>query len=334
MICPKCQNTEIDPSGVCLVCGYPTDTAAQDSPGAKQRKKDVPPQANLSGLIEMSYSHAPADSAAAVPEWRQELSRRLQELKQKQRVGPGSSGLLEGIRPLPFPESKGPEPDVEVEPPTSTPPRSESAERKFQRKPAKKAEKEPRSELPLFGMANARKTESLQPAAETEDIRRLIDRAVAQEAASETADHDPVIPAEPSYDSRPLLLSRTLSGLIDLLLISCCTGVFIVSADVFSGVSIIDRFSLVNYGTLLMAVYLLYSLFFLITAGQTVGMMITDLRVVSFEGGRPSGREVLLRCLGYLASLVTLGIGLAWGYFDREGHCLHDRFSGTEVIRL
>ena len=37
-------------------------------------------------------------------------------------------------------------------------------------------------------------------------------------------------------EGKLILLSRTLSGLVDLLIVVLCTGVFIIAADYFSGI--------------------------------------------------------------------------------------------------
>jgi hypothetical protein len=61
--------------------------------------------------------------------------------------------------------------------------------------------------------------------------------------------------------------------------------------------------------------------------------MITDLRVVGIDQKRPSLRQLMYRCCGYLGSLFGLGIGLLLSLFNQENLCLHDRLSRTRVIR-
>jgi len=131
-----------------------------------------------------------------------------------------------------------------------------------------------------------------------------------------------------------MLLSRTLSGLIDLIVVVLCTGGFILAADHFAGIVILDSISLFDYSALFLMTYILYSIFFLAACGQTIGMMITDLRVVGSGRKRPSVSRLLGRCLGYLLSLLVLGIGLLWSLFDRESLCFHDRVSLTRVVRV
>ena len=85
---------------------------------------------------------------------------------------------------------------------------------------------------------------------------------------------------------------------------------------------------------LFLLIYFLYSIFFLASSNQTLGMMITDLRVVGSDERRPLMRQLVGRCFGFLLSFFGLGIGLLWSLFNRESLCFHDRISHTRVIRI
>jgi uncharacterized RDD family membrane protein YckC len=113
-----------------------------------------------------------------------------------------------------------------------------------------------------------------------------------------------------------------------------CTGGFVLSAEYFSGITVVDQVSLIDFLVLFLLNYFLYSLFFLSASNQTIGMMITDLRVVGTGEKRPSTGQLLRRSLWHLASLFGLGIGLLLSLFDRENLCFHDRHSGTRVERI
>jgi uncharacterized RDD family membrane protein YckC len=182
-----------------------------------------------------------------------------------------------------------------------------------------------------------------KPALKTTDpqeIQRLIDNIVSRQSSTTNA---PVPVAEApvsapdsfaDHEGKLILLSRTLSGLVDLIVVVLGTGGFILAADFFSGIIALDSISLVNFSLLFLLTYFIYSIFFLATSGQTVGMMITDLRVVGVEDRRPSLRQLLSRCCSYLASLLGLGIGLLWSLFNQKSLCFQDRFSNTRVVRI
>jgi len=73
MGCPKCQCEEVSASGMCLWCGYQVTQSTEDSEQDPQEHQD---STNASAEI------APEE----LPEWRQQLSQRLQSIKQKREV--------------------------------------------------------------------------------------------------------------------------------------------------------------------------------------------------------------------------------------------------------
>ena len=67
--------------------------------------------------------------------------------------------------------------------------------------------------------------------------------------------------------------------------------------------------------------------------GQTLGMRPWRLRVTGIDGA-PATRAALARryAIGTL-SLLALGAGFWWAWFDRDRLTPHDRFSGTRMRR-
>jgi uncharacterized RDD family membrane protein YckC len=121
---------------------------------------------------------------------------------------------------------------------------------------------------------------------------------------------------------------------VDLIIVFLCGCAFILVADMVSGIAVFDSLSLIHYSFMLVAIFLVYSLFFLGTANQTIGMMITNLRVVGKSGNRPTFVRLLIRSAVYLLSLLGLGAGLILGFFDAHSDCLQDKLSQTRVVRL
>jgi uncharacterized RDD family membrane protein YckC len=61
---------------------------------------------------------------------------------------------------------------------------------------------------------------------------------------------------------------------------------------------------------------------------------VTGLRIERRDGERAGFARTLLRhTLGYLLSLLTLGLGFLLAAFNREGRALHDLLAGTVVVR-
>ena len=359
MNCPKCGKDNFDESGNCPSCGY-TAGGSYSTPAAHRTSE---PESTYLGAIPVDLSGPSGEEGGELPPWRQELSRRLQEIKRK-REGGDQPDAAADEPPPPFPSEKEesavitePAPQPEplrrrpsrpklpplALPPTIASPGVAPAE------PATQAEPEPRAELRLVQPPKPtyepqdqpveRPPAQHWPGKDSGDtaIRDLIDNAAGRRSIA--SDEVPEILVTATVVDEPgegklILLSRTLGGLVDILVVVLCTGGLVLAVDFFSGISVLDEISLLNYGLLLLSIHLLYSLFFLSAAGQTIGMMITDLRIVRPTGERPSPGRLFLWCLLFLPALLALAIGVIWALFDSDARCLHDRLSGTCVERV
>ena len=89
-----------------------------------------------------------------------------------------------------------------------------------------------------------------------------------------------------------------------------------------------------NVGWLLMILLALTNLIiFPLFSGQSIGKMLTGLRIVGKDGGAPTFRHLLLRHLaGYLLTILTLGLGFLFSLLNQKGRALHDFLAGTVVI--
>jgi uncharacterized RDD family membrane protein YckC len=67
--------------------------------------------------------------------------------------------------------------------------------------------------------------------------------------------------------------------------------------------------------------------------GQTLPMRTWRMRLVSAAGGGPlTTGQAMMRYLLACATLLPLGAGIAWAWFDRDRQFLYDRLAGTRVI--
>jgi len=131
--------------------------------------------------------------------------------------------------------------------------------------------------------------------------------------------------------SREVLFSRFLSGIVDIFLPAFLGLAFTVVASLLLGFDLFAPASMKWIGLLAVSFFFFNSLFFLLSSGQTLGMVMTDLRLVSEEEGTSiSVTAVVLRVLFFIPSVVTV-IGLAWAIFDPLCRCLHDLFSRTRI---
>jgi len=327
MGCPQCNSDEISPSGVCLICGFRISEDSSE-PKTESGEGDAP---GYSGMIEMNYAEGTPEPVekAEIPEWRQQLSQRLQEIKQKR----------EAVAATP-PETKTPPPEVQQARAAES--LSALQAKLLEKKPVRKSPSPfvpPPRQITLQPLEPELPAPPALPPADPQEIRNLIDNAVSRQVSQDAAPAGvaEIIQNEPEtvfdQEGKLILLSRTLSGLVDLIIIVLCTGVFILAADYFSGIIALDRISLLIFSVLFLLNYFLYSLFFLSASNQTIGMMITDLHLVGRGEKRPTMGQLLRRCCGYLVSLFGLGIGLLSGLFDRGSLCFHDHVSGTYVAR-
>ena len=74
-------------------------------------------------------------------------------------------------------------------------------------------------------------------------------------------------------------------------------------------------------------------LIFPMFSGQSIGKMLTGLRVTKLDGSMPSFIVIALRhFVGYPVTLLTGGLGYLVSAFTGTGRSLHDYLSGTVVV--
>ncbi len=69
--------------------------------------------------------------------------------------------------------------------------------------------------------------------------------------------------------------------------------------------------------------------------GQTIGMRVLNLRVVSTDGGSLDLTKALIRAVVLAAEVFTFigWLGLIWIAFDANKQAVHDKAAGTYVVR-
>jgi uncharacterized RDD family membrane protein YckC len=85
---------------------------------------------------------------------------------------------------------------------------------------------------------------------------------------------------------------------------------------------------------LAVGLHMVYHVVLLGGCGQTVGRMALGIMVVRRDGAAPGYGRALLRSLGNLIVVLTLGLAALVALFNRERRDLADLVSGTRVVRL
>ena len=91
--------------------------------------------------------------------------------------------------------------------------------------------------------------------------------------------------------------------------------------------------ALIGITVIVLAIASFYVLVFQITLARTLGMRLMKLRIIDQYGDPPSTPRAVARTSGYLASVLTLGLGFVWIGFDSEKRGLHDWIAGTYVVK-
>jgi uncharacterized RDD family membrane protein YckC len=128
---------------------------------------------------------------------------------------------------------------------------------------------------------------------------------------------------------------RALAAVIDGLVFVLVQGSYGVLAALIFGVTVAEAWSL---APLLWAFTLLFAGLYTAVlhahSGQTIGKLVTGIRVVAIDGEAPSIGPAILRYLGYFVSLACGGLGFLMAGLRRDKRALHDLIAGTGVDRL
>ncbi|MBX3282306.1 MAG: RDD family protein [Acidobacteria bacterium] len=131
--------------------------------------------------------------------------------------------------------------------------------------------------------------------------------------------------------SAPFLL-RCGAVLIDYIIFLILPVGGLLSERIFSGGLDIVTDATLWFLSVLLSIFNL--LILPLVCRQSIGKLLTGLRIVSSKGERAGFGSILLRqTLGYLLTLATLCIGFLICLFTPKSRTLHDYISGTRVVR-
>jgi uncharacterized RDD family membrane protein YckC len=134
-------------------------------------------------------------------------------------------------------------------------------------------------------------------------------------------------PASPAARLGAAVIDLVLLGMINAAvgyLTLALTGLTWQEYDVLPLAPLVGFFAILDGG---------YLIVFVAAAGQTIGKMVTGVRVIGDDGQPVDIAGAVLRTAGCAASLLTLGLGYLPAFFAADRRALQDRIAGTQVVR-
>jgi uncharacterized RDD family membrane protein YckC len=130
------------------------------------------------------------------------------------------------------------------------------------------------------------------------------------------------------------LPERRRAALLDGALLLFSFGGMLALFTVLGGHIGLNKLDLAVAGATFALFYAQYFALFTIFGGSTPGMMLRGLRVISFDGGMPSSRQMVWRSFGYLISAGTCLLGFLWALWDEDHLSWQDRISQTYLTPI
>ena len=240
------------------------------------------------------------DSQSLEPEWRREVSRRLEDYRARRgylRPDDSQSGL-------PFSrQSRIAEEEAAQE-------RQREAER------LREAERQRLAERQRIRMVQ-RKTERVEI-----NVQPELDfsSAAHERAHPQTA----LVPVAS-------LIERRKAGFLDAIFLGLTYAGFLGLFRSLGGQLVVEKADAAVYLAAFFLFYALYFSLFTTCAEATPGMQLLCLTAVRLDGTVPDTRQLLWRSFGYLLAGATLMLGFVWALWDEDHFTWQDRISQTYV---
>lgn len=140
------------------------------------------------------------------------------------------------------------------------------------------------------------------------------------------------INAEPT--KRAPVFRRLLAGLIDILGVCFLSVPFAALIELRNDNWREPRIAGLMAGAVIVVMFIYLTVSTALT-GRTLGLKILSLRVIDARTGLiPTGTQAASRAIVYILSLATAGLGFLMALARDEGRTVHDRLSGTAVVRI
>ena len=293
-ICSHCGALLLEDVENCSFCEAPLAEPADDSepvavsvsaPEGFHGATDTDDETNL--------------SSSAEPEWRREVSRRLEAY----RVRRGRARPDDSQTGLPFSRAAT---ALEAD-------EGESEEIELYQRQRARAVQRPVQRAVQKKLQNERVEINIQP--ELDFTSFPDDRAHPQTALVPVAS----------------LAERRHAGALDLLFLALTYAGFLGLFRSLGGQLVLEKVDAIVYLAVFYLFYAQYFFLFTTFAGATPGMQLCGLTIVRLDGSLPDTRQLLWRSFGYLLSGATVMLGFLWSLWDEDRFTWQDRISQTYV---
>jgi uncharacterized RDD family membrane protein YckC len=133
------------------------------------------------------------------------------------------------------------------------------------------------------------------------------------------------------YCNAPVAIAahRAVAAALDISIVLIAIGVFLGTFHFAGHEIVLTKQTAPVYAAVVVLIALFYRVLFCIAEADSFGTHWAGLRLLNFDGRRPTRRERLYRTAGTFVSIIALGIGFAWAIFDEERLAWHDYISKT-----
>lgn len=122
---------------------------------------------------------------------------------------------------------------------------------------------------------------------------------------------------------------RAMAAALDASMVLIAVGVFLAIFALSGGDILLNRHTMPYLIGVVATLAVFYHLLWALGNGDTPGMRWTQLRLLNFDGRRPSRSQRARRIAAGCLSLLAAGIGLLWALVDEEKLGWQDHISKT-----
>ncbi len=292
-ICSHCGALLLEDAENCTFCDAPLASSGDHSEPVVVSVSAPAISAGASRTSATKHAAEAADSSE--PEWRREVSRRLEAY----RIRRGRSHPDDSQTGLPFSRASAALDDDE----------REIEELELRERPRARAPQRPAQKK----SQNERVEINIQP--ELDFTSFPDDRAHPQTALVPVAS----------------LAERRRAGLLDALFLALTYAGFLGLFRSLGGQLALQKVDAIVYVATFYLFYAQYFFLFTTFAGATPGMQLRGVTIVRLDGSLPDTRQLLWRSFGYLLSGATMMLGFLWSLWDEDRFTWQDRISQTYI---